>query len=173
MIHYCFILLIWWLLFEPARCGDMFKQAEFDGLSCRLYTRLHYHYYFLHTYLCILWSTASSTWLKVTISSVSKFVYFLSIAAPASYRPNTHLSQHVVVSFQKTLIGLGRSNLHISTFSKFNQFRELISKSNYMHLYFDKHNESLWLTTRKTSKIESYFHFIKRAGDSVNSMAAQ
>ena len=42
-----------------------------------------------------------------------------------------------------------------------------------MYHYFDKHNESLWLTTRKTGKLESFFHSIKGAGDSDNSMAAQ
>ena len=51
LIHYCFILLLWSLLFESARCGDMFKQAEFAGLSCSLFTRLHYYYYFFFAYI--------------------------------------------------------------------------------------------------------------------------
>ena len=40
-----------------------------------------------------------------------------------------------------------------------------------MHHYFDKQNKSVWFTTRRTCKVESYFKFIKEAGDSKNSMA--
>ena len=35
-----------------------------------------------------------------------------------------------------------------------------------MHHYFDKQNKNVWFTTRRTCQVESYFQFIKEAGDS-------
>ena len=32
----------------------MFKQAEFDGLSCRLFTRLHLIYFFAYIFMLTL-----------------------------------------------------------------------------------------------------------------------
>ena len=83
-------------------CYGNFNLSQHDVVTCSSKPTLTgylsvYSHGCIIIFLCIHFYAYFEIWhpqleFLVTISPVSKFVYFLFIAAPASYRPNTHLS---------------------------------------------------------------------------------